>query len=197
VAVGVGLLLVAAYAVFRALIPKAPKGEVTRAEVDRARLLYEQIERREAAKGAPPLPADVKETFIKAAVEIGREGDAAEKEALALLAEGKTEQARARLESDIQQAAGLAVEKLRRMGALLALSPGDTGARTELADTLTNLGLIAQTRGDLDAAEEYYKLALELHEQLGRYAHQSRRDCVQARGQGRGAGALGTGAGAL
>ncbi|MEO0983803.1 MAG: tetratricopeptide repeat protein, partial [Pseudomonadota bacterium] len=167
-----------------------------------------------AKLGAPVAP-ETEAAFDKAVDEVQTEGDQIEKEALALLAEGKTAEAAARYESDVQQAAGQAIEKLRRKGALfapvdtfvakdayerlLALAPGDLGARNELghllmrlgdlpgaeaayravldgaagdkaaeAAALGNLGLIAQTRGDLDAAEDFHTRSLKIEEDLGR-----------------------------
>jgi Tfp pilus assembly protein PilF len=184
-------------------------------ELAEIKQMLANLQAQAAARGEAALSAESADAFVKAAVEIGAEGDAAEREALRLLAEGKTAEARARLEGDIQQAAGQAIEKLRRMGALLApvdtkgakdayerlltLAPGDLDARNELgtllfrfgdlagaeaayravfegagsdqsweAIALGNLGLIARTRGDLDAAVAHQQRALTLHEQLGR-----------------------------
>jgi tetratricopeptide (TPR) repeat protein len=179
-----------------------------------ARLLLERIAARKTASGQAPISAETGEAFVKAAVEIGQEGDAAEREALTLLAEGRTAEAERRLETDIAQAAGQAIEKLRRKGALfaptdthvakdayerlLALAPSDLNARNELgyllarlgdlagaqsayqavldaargdkateAAALGNLGIVARTRGDLAAAEDFHRRALALNEALG------------------------------
>ena len=186
------------------------KMEAQSADLDEVKTLLKQMTAQQS-----DLAPETSEAFGKAVDDIAAGGDMLEKEALSLLAEGKTDEAAARYESDLRQAAGQAIEKLRRKGALfapfdthiakeayerlLALAPNDLDARNELgtllmrlgelaaaeaayqavfdgadgdktaqAAALGNLGIIAQTRGDLDAAEDYLKRSLEIDETLGR-----------------------------
>lgn len=108
--------------------PSPPKSEdeieagvfAGRLTTDQAEWLLRRLQEKRAQSGEAPISEDTAEAFVKTAVEIGDEGDQIEKEALALLAEGKTDEAARRYESDVQQAAGQAIEKLRRKGALFA-----------------------------------------------------------------------------
>ena len=66
---------------------------------------------------------------------------------------------------------------------------------------LGNLGAVAITRGDLDAAEDYHKRALAIDEKLGRLEGQAKQAgksgpcCIHTRRSGRGGGLLAAGAG--